>query len=324
MKGLSKALVALGVVAVAAAVAMPALAQCPTSREFGAQGNGMLTGRIIIDTAANGFPNDGNELGSVYEPGSGFNNGGPHFGGADTSCPVGVWYLTGGMFLGTNSGIQGFVADPSCLMNFCPPGGASLVSVVEDENGGDAGFIAYMTQETPAAIRWYDHSATKGTAGVANAVNTDAFQSYPTVSVTGSSGPPPGTTVTNNYSDLGANVHVAVGGAPAAPNAAIVSYDIMSHHGPGDPGRNRGAWTLEKSIPYGGAVVGDNIAVPCPTTTDDTFLAVGATFAGGVQSLLVGAPTAIECDPNLAEPDTKIDRRDRRRDRGAKPLGRGR
>ena len=67
MKGTFKVLMGLGVAAVIVAVAMPtSLAQCPTSREFGGQGNGGITGRIKIDTTVHGFPNDGNELASFW------------------------------------------------------------------------------------------------------------------------------------------------------------------------------------------------------------------------------------------------------------------
>jgi hypothetical protein len=58
--------------------------------------------------------------------------------------------------------------------------------------------------------------------------------------------------------------------------------------------------------------VGDTIQVDCGDTVNNVYLAVGATFDAGVQSLLVGAPTIVECDPNVADPDApKIQRRQR-------------
>lgn len=335
MKGMYRVLMALAVVAVVAALTMPsALAQCTTSREFGAQGQGGTTGRIIIDTGANSFPNDGNELASLYDPtDTAKNNGGDHFGGANL-CPTASWYVTGGMFLMTDSGIGNSISTGVCDLSGCPAAAAALVSLVEDENGGDAGFVCYNAQETPGDVpgRHYNHQWTGPAAVPDGGVRTDIFESYPTVFVTLSSGPPPGTTITSNYSDLGASAHVAVAlpgnppssGQPAGEEGCVESYDIVMFHGPGDPGRDRSNWMPVKTIPYAGSdISGDVIAVPCPTEADDTFLAVGATFIGGIQSLLVGAPTAVECDPNLAEPEPDV-KPQRKRDRQIQPLGRGR
>lgn len=320
MKG-SRILLGLGIAVAIIALAMPAsLAQCPTSREFGGQGNGGLTGRIKIDDDANNFPNDGNELASIWDAvnGTGLFGSGDHISSNVGACPSSTWYVTGGMFLGTLSGIQGFVGTAGCFPVQCPLANAQLVTLVEDVagDGSNAGFIIYNVDESPQNIRYYDHARTAGIDEVASAVATQVFQTYPRVDTTNSAGPPPNTTVTSAYADLGLNFHGADGTAQG--NSAILSYDIVAHHGPAAPGFNRADYNLGtiKTVPYENAgVVGDAVLVPCPTQADDTFLAVGASFrdgSGALASALVGAPTAVECDPNIAEPQPRLERRDRK------------
>ena len=92
-----------------------------------------------------------------------------------------------------------------------------------------------------------------------------------------------------------------------------------------DPGRLRAVWTLEKQVPYAdAAVVGDTVAVPCPTTVDNTYLAVGFEYAGGVKSVLVGPAAEIECDPTLADPDDAATKPRPKVAPRRRPLGRGR
>jgi len=323
MKGSSRILFGLGIAAMILAVAAPAVAQCPGAREIGAQGNGSLTARIIIDTATNNCPNDGNEFGAMWDVATGFNTGGPFFGTPDT-CAVNTWWLTGGMFLGTNSGIQGYIASPACTMTNCPAPGASVMTVVEDvsADGTNACVIAYLVDETPPAVRWYDHGRTIGGAPGTSA--THVMETFPTVDVTSSAGPPPTTNTTQDYRDIVINFHGMLGAAPLPASAGVLFYNIMWAHtpGPADPGRLRAAYTPLKSIAYAdAAIIGDMITpVPCPTTTNDTYLVVGLEYAGGVSSVLVGKSTVVECDPTLADPDEtqKRPRLQRRR-----PMGRG-
>ena len=301
------------------ALAMPLNhAQCPTSREFGAQGNGALTGRIKIDTTTHGFPNDGNEFSSVWDTvnGSGLFGSGDHIGTNQGACPQEVWYVTGGMFLQTLAGIQGFIGTPGCFPVQCPLASAHVATLVEDVGPNGAGFILYSVEETPANIRPYDHARTAGIDGVPSAQATQVFELYPTVNTSGSAGPPPNTTVTNSYENLLLNFHGA--GLTAQASSAILSYDIVAHHGAADPGVQRADYNLGtiRTIPYEDAgIVGDAILVPCPTQADDTYLAVGASFkdgSGAISSALVGSTTAVECDPNIAEPGPRIQRQNRK------------
>lgn len=339
MKGSLKVLAALGATAMVAALLAPAaLAQCPAGREF-ANFGGMSTVTPVYRIDTNGLQDNNNEIGTFWESSNSNNNaGGQHF-GVPSTCPTqgvnGVsapWWLQG-----TTTyipppfrGIRGFVASPGCTMTLCPNNGASLTVVVEDQtaDGSDAGFIAYMADETPAATRWWDYGRTAPANGVpGNYQHT--MERFPKANVTSSSGPPPGTTVTNGYANVDVNFHgVSGAGNTALPaSSAIASYDIVMFHGGSDPGRQRSAWSPLKSIPYSdAAVVGDQIAVPCPDTAGDTFLAVGVTYKGGagpaVKSVLVGGSTAVECNPNIAQPDDDKGK-PKFRPGHAKPLGHG-
>ena len=310
-----KALRGIGVAVAIIALAAPVIhAQCPTSREFGGQGNGMLTGRVIIDVTTGGFPNDGNELTSIWDVA----NGSAGFGSGDHiptnpgSCPnnggSAGWYLTGTMLLGSDAGIQGFIGTAGCFPVQCPMPGEFISTLVEDENGFDAGFILYTVENTPAEIRPYDHARTAGINGIPSAVTTQVFHSYPALAVTDIAGTPPNTTLTLDIPDLARNYHGA--GLTAAATTGIQSYDIVAHHGPAPPGRVRSFWNQGTvlTIPYSdSAVSGAVVEVICPTTADDTYLAVGATFVdpstGGLASMYVGHVQIAECDPNIADPD---------------------
>jgi len=323
MKRTSGILLGLGSAMAIIALAAPSShSQCTTSREFGGQGNGSLTGRIAIDTGTFGFPNDGNEFISLWDTA----NGSATFGSGDHvptnpgACPG--WYVTGGMFLGRNSGIQGYIGTPGCFPVQCPAPAELISTLVEDSNGSDAGFILYTVEATPGNIRYYDHARTAGIDAVPGGVGTQTFRPYPELDVTGSHGPPPDTTTTSNYLDLALNFHGA--GATSAASTGIQSYDIVAHQGLSSPGRLRSAYNMGviKQIPYADAgIFGDQIAVPCPVDVNDTFLAVGATFVdpstGGLPSIYVGRNTIVECDPNIADPDDPTIRRRTR------PLGRG-
>jgi hypothetical protein len=329
----SRIILGIGAVAVAATLGAPlSQAQCPVPQEFGAQGNGMLTGRIIIDTVTNNYPNNGNEFGSVWDTvqGSAQLSAGPHFPAPGDICPTSEWWDTGGTFLLANSGIQAFFGSPTCFLVQCPLDSSRVTTLLEDTtpDNSNAGFILYSVDSTFAAIRPWDHARTAGIAQVPQAIATQVFNHYPMVTVTSSAGPPPNTLVTNNYMDLALSYHGA--DATAAGTSALVSYDILAHHGATDPGRLRSAYSLGQiaTIPYANAAVaGHQIAVPCPTTVNDTFLAVGATFVdpdtpGGLKSILVGKATAVECDPNIATPQPKLDRAPQRSRKQMGQLGR--
>lgn len=333
MKPSMRFLMGLGAALVIVALAAPAaFAQCPEAREVAMSGNGKTHGRIGVDTQAE-IPllNNQTEVATFWETGTSNNAGGAHF-GTPSTCPSdsglagAPWWKFGGAGNPDplTRSIQFFISSPGCTLPFCPAQEASITVLVEDQtaDGTDAGFITYTANEIPGPIRWWDLARTDPATQPSNDV-THIMHAFPTVDTTSSVGPPPNTTVTNNYRDVSINTWVVGPAGPLPPNAVIDSFDIVYHHGPGEPstGRVRSGWTALSSIPYANAgVIGDQILVPCPTIVDDTFLAVGITV-DGVPSYYVGKSTAVECDPNIAEPDDPTIRP--RNQLRQKPLGRG-
>jgi len=305
------------VIALAALIGPEAHAQCANAREFAGFG-GMVTNTTVIRIDTNGLRDSNLEVASFWVTSdSTINSGGPHF-GTPSLCPSqgGIFGAVPWWQQGTSDnnpppfrGIRGFVASPGCEMTLCPPDGASLTVVVEDitADGKDAGFIAYTVDETPPTTRWWDHGRTEDDVV---GLFTHTMQRFPKITVTYAYGPAPFITIGNNYADLRINFHGVSGpnNTPLSATAAIASYDVMKFFGQHDPGRLRSAWTLLKTIPYEGVgIVGDQVQVPCPDTTGDSFLALGVTYKGGagppVKSIYVGRSISIECNPNIADPE---------------------
>lgn len=314
MKGTYKMILVLAVAAaIVGAMAPAALAQCPAARFFGAAGPGP---KITIDTVAN--PGgvalaDANELFQFWEVGT----PGNLVSTATGTCPSAQWWLQGGPVPPPFRFVSGNIATPTCQMPLCPANNASLIWVIEEETGtgNDAGFIAYMVDETPPSSRWWDHGRTGG--GGANTFQ--AFQLFPKVNVTGTSGTAPNITTTSDYDDPAAGYNGVRGGGGLVASNGIAAYDVVGFVGGADPGRARSAWTsgIVKSIPYlDASISGDMIDIALEGLCDamdlvgkDTYLAVGVTFVDGIQSQLVGAPTIVECQPNLADPQPRLQRR---------------
>lgn len=324
MKRRIQLLVALAVaVAIVATVAPAAFAQCGTAREFAMRANGATFGRIGVDTQAD-IPviNDGlSQVGIIWEAGAAAanNSGGPHMGNA-TTCDSTAWWLTGGSGAGqppNARSIQGYLSSPACTLPVCPGSGRSLSVLVEDitADGSDAAYYMITADETPGPIRYYDLARADPATQPSNDV-THTMWRLPAVSVQSSSGPPPGTTLSNAYANV--DVQVWGVGANGAPTQQVTSYDIFAVHAASPPGRQRSAWGAPlKTVAYlnnpPGSPVADSVAVPCPTATDNTYIAVGLTFDGGIPSFYVGKETEVECDPSIADPDVPGELRRRTR-----------
>jgi hypothetical protein len=335
----------LGGAALLLALAPAALAQdCGVQRLLGAGPASAveipLVTRIRIDLSngtGSDFSLNGNERASFYH----LANPAQHSGTGQfppnpgVSCPVSLWLTTGGMFPGTGfSAILAPVHSANCLVGWCAPETNPMVTLYEDvtDDGTDAGFIVYQVDGTPAEVRHYDHGRTvpgnpKGTIG------THVLQAYPRVQVAGTAGPPPNTDATNSYQDVLINFHGVSGpsNTPLPASAAIQSYDVLFFHGPfagGPPGRDRSLWSHAKTVPYNNAsVVSDLVDVPCPTSgpTTVSWLALGMTFQGGVQSDYVsfsGTGQAVSCDPTIADPEHPQHRPSIQRSKPAAPKGR--
>ena len=284
------------VVAIVALLAPTSRAQCAQARSFGGFPGGKTGSQILIDATA--FENAGNEMAQFWITGTPANGSGV---GAAGSCdsqgpaPVGWWQQVG---TSTNRAIRGYVAQPGCDLPACPLPGQSLTFLIEEmtADGSGAGFIMYTTDDTPAGLRWYDHARTDPDAAPGTSV-THVMESLPKVIFTGSAGIPPNITVSANYADVESGTHGVQepGNTPLPASVQVESYDVLWAHG-GDPGRDRGLWTLLKQIAYTDApIVGDVVEVPC-IDEDPVYLAIGLTFDGGVESSFVGRASApIHC-----------------------------
>jgi hypothetical protein len=306
----------LAVTAAALAVALvvpAAQAQCASARIFGTDGGAKTDPKLNIITGPLGAgldpkdaQNTGGHFGYFWEDG---NPGNDSVGGGGVGCPASLWWVVAGP--ASSRRILNSIASPPCQMDVCPAAGASLNLIAEDQTVdlSSARMIMFQVDETPAAFRWWDMSRViPGYPGTGNgSVNMEL---YPTVDVTGSAGPPPGTSVTNSYANLKLNYNGVSGPAntPRPASQGIAFYDIMGHHGAVPPARARGSWNLGVigQVPYAdAAVAGHVVPVPCPNATNSTFLGVGVQFKDGVKSALVGAHTQVACDPNIADPDDK-------------------
>jgi hypothetical protein len=192
-------------------------------------------------------------------------------------------------------------------MTACPGNETSVTVVVEDATaaGDDAAFIAMTVDRTPGTTRDYNLTRAFGADGAsdaAGAVFISPMWAFPEVGVQSSSGAPPGTTITNAYRNVDINIHEV---GPAA-GQTVTAYEVFAVHAAAPPGRARSNWGAPVStIPYTGqqGTIPDSIQVPCPTATDDTYVAVGLVYDSTVPSFYVGKHTRVECDPSVADPD---------------------
>ena len=282
------------VAAVVALLAPASRAQCDQARPFGGFPGGKTGSQVLIDASA--FENAGNEMAQFWETGNPGNGTGVGPAGTCDSQGVGVgwWQQVGAT---ADRGIRGYVAQPGCTLPGCPAVGGGLTFLVEDQtaNGSGAGFIVYTADETPIEARWYDHARTDPDAAPGSSA-THVMTSLPTPVIQGSSGPSPNVVAILDYADVGIGFHgvQGEGNTPLPASAVIDSYDVMLSSG-GDPGRDRGLWTLVHKLPYNDApILGDEVVVPC----NGEVVAVGLTFDGGVESSLVGpASIPISCGP---------------------------
>lgn len=326
MKSISKILVGVASVAALALMAAPAAhAQCGQPQPFASIGAAKAAQiQVSINTA--GTDNTGKEIGRFWV--SNDSTRGNNFGGSCPSTnadPLQSWWDSCGLagsgctatptFRGINASITG----GSCLANTCPAidGSDQMTFLVEEWGaggppgiGGTAYWIGFRVDVTATnANRFWNLARVTGNPPVNSTLN---FLEFPTPQVTGSTrNLTGGVDTTNNFVDIGLNLHSASGAAntPIADGATLISYDLCTFHGAADPGRLRSAgWSCGSHVPYAnGAVSGAPFKVPCSDILADTWVAVGVTFDGGagpdVASALVGRAIRVECDPTIAEPE---------------------
>lgn len=284
-----------------------AWAQCPTARLFRSGGkNG-----INVDVDVSATDPGQNEIGRLWDSdnAANSNNGlsGPAYGAL---CPSSDWWEARGTT--SNWIVDGFLTANPCLQFGCPTD--KLTVVVEDYQvgfpppgaGGGAYYIGWMVDEVPADARWYDYGRVDGF--VSNTVIP--MLPFPDPVITGSSRVGASVAINYNLADQGPNNHTWNNDAAAVfPTSNVISeWQLVKFTGLADPGRRRDlGWVTIQTTPYvpGGAPATFN--VPCGSTATDEWVAVGIGFNGGsagiVDSALVGRAIALECDPNLAQPD---------------------
>jgi len=284
----------------------PLRAQCAQARRLGAAENFRRHPRIKIETGA--FPNDGNELGSIWVVGTPvYNSGGPHFESEDR-CPSSGeqgWWQTGSKFLGKDSGIHAFVASPACLFTHCPSQGATLMTLLEDRTPDerDAAFIAYMVDASPPGRRWYDHARTEPMKQ--GAVSTHRLNPFPRPEMLPPAEDDARSTTRVRLVGVEGHAHVARGeeNRRLSEGEAIQSFDLLSATGQRDPGRSRSAWKAAGSLPFAEAATG-TIALDAPLCGNSGlkhWVAVGVTLVDGVESRLVGRALQLDCSkPGVA------------------------
>ena len=301
MKALKILVVIVALVAIAGMVT-DTWAQCSSARLFRSSGKGGLNVRIDSTGAQNG----GNEIGRFWDTQNAAfsNNGltGPSFGNL---CPASLFWSGAGTTLRF---VDGFLTAGACVQTGCPA--QDLTVVVEDYDlagppgvGGTAYYVGWAVTETPAGLRWYDYGQVDGVA----VATTFSMLEFPRADIVGSSRNGANVEVTVAYADQSNSVHTWLNGAVAPTASVVAEWHLMRATGTADPGRLRSNWVREATVVYvpGGTSV--FTSVPCTDTVQDEFLAIGIGFAGGtagiVDSALVGPAVALECDPNLAQPD---------------------
>lgn len=308
MRSWSVSIPLLAVVAASLAASPAARAQCATAESFASIG-GMCGGYCIyVNVAATVAQNTTNQIGRFWDSADSTKNNG--VGGA--LCPAALWWKFSN-FPGPagSRGINGSISSTGCGMTACPALPGELTLLVEDwgptgplGSGDTAYFIVWRVDTDPTnPFRLYNYART-------NNLNqgTYPFLEFPKVDVTASARVGMQVIITANFVDIAPNHHAVrlPGNTPIPPQETIVSLDLMKATGLADPGRWRSAWTQIATIPYSGAVSQYVASVTCHDEVNDDWLAVGVTFDGGagpdVPSALVGRAIALECDPNLADP----------------------
>jgi len=290
-----------GLAAIVVLAAPVAEAQCATPQTFASTGHSMLgMVQVEIDGGLTGT-----EIGRFWNTGNSTlaNNF------ADT-CPATDWLYqrTSG-----DRGVRGGISVENCIASSCPGPTDEMIWLIEDYGPSgppgvsDSGhFIGFRMDATPPTARYWDLARAAGYIPA-----TLSFMPFPWVDQLNRAYVPPfHVRVTFNLVDAGLNFWGANAGGTIPDSTSIVSYDICAFHGANDPGRLRADyWDCFASIPYADGPISEYVLdFECPDDGYDTYAAVGITFDGGtgpdVPSELVGAAVELECDPNLADPDS--------------------
>lgn len=307
-----KYLVVIVALVVVGGVIADSWAQCAPARLF--RSSGKLGNNLDFDVT--GTDNNGNQIGYFWDSddanasNSGF---APEYG---ARCPIDQWWKERAAPARQIDGAQGGTGCAGAGMG-CPAN--KMTIVVEDyAEGGPPGvgstafYAAYIVDETPASGRWYDYGNLDGITANNSII---PMLAYPDAVITGSSRE--GATIAINYNNLDQTnmVHSTdwAGGGGVYPTSAVISeWQLVKATGTADPGRLRSqGWVTINRTPYVAGGAPASFLVPCASTATDEYLAIAIGFNGGafgvIDSALVGRAIPLECDSNIAQPDTPVE-----------------
>ena len=329
MKAL-KILMVVAALVVIAGLTTDAWAACPSAQFFVSSGAGGKNVRVTVD----GVEDAGNAIGRFWDSDNWndghngvFNDAGSVCEGQALGClcppinadPASSWWVINNPSVPGENKVAGIMTNLACVQAGCP---SNLTVVVEDYAtagppgvGDTAYYMAMMVDETGEA-RWWDLARVDGL----NLSTTFPMLAFPDLVVTGSSRI--GTTavqIVYNNLDQTSSVHTWDNGSGAVfPTVDVIrEWQLVKYTGETDPGRARSlGWTVIQRTPYvAGGTTGTTFTVPCDNQIDDEWVAVGIGFEGGtavIDSALVGEAIALECNPDLANPEDVIIHTDRK------------
>jgi hypothetical protein len=197
--------------------------------------------------------------------------------------------------------IDGWIGAPGCQgWPRCPQDSLTLVLEDRSQDNQEAYLRVLRTVELPTQPDVFDFTYGIGPPG---AIVTVLYPPLPYITVQSVQRDGPSIVAQLEPDDLVLNFH-GVGPPPHValpPSSTIESWDLLTHVGVADPGRERESWVPVTSIPYTDTpVVLDAFYFNCPPLNHDLFVALGVTFKGGagppVLSRYVGASVLLEPD----------------------------
>lgn len=312
---ITRLLLGVAVVGLVAAAAPSVNAQCGTPETFGTQiGLGGLTPIQLPAGVSNA-----QVLGRMWDS----NNSAQcnNFAAYQTTCGFGGYSLPSPPappgFTVVNGGIGATTCTypgTNCIGPAGPCGGELILLMEAEHSGGaDASFGLLRKDKNAGDPVNFDMTQL---APPITSTNQDTlvtqFQPFPRPRVTSSSRSGVVVTVSWRLPNTEANFAGLSGGGALGGGSSIKGFDLYRAVGSDPTTRDiaAGGWSLVQSAPYNPA---DGALPSFPVNCDqggNEFYALGMSFGdaadpGSVQSLMVGASTAVECNPNLAEPDVK-------------------
>lgn len=321
----------------------PAQAACASPIQFGSGSYPYINYVTAPPTASTNTTLGALHIGRFYEPGKRTPNAANQDEGAYAHAlwwkqfgPTYPFYVQGQMDVGVDGcpGVPpnqggGAAADGgAACTTTCPAGGPNEIVIVlldaddpPGPNGGDAYYFAL--RPSFYILDFPEFNMAPANINTCPGWTAHAMQPIPRANVTLSSRVDSNTVALNfsladvapgfqgiwDGNDDALDPNDAVCSAKS-PYATITGYNICQFEGSSDPGRAAGSWTCAPGPATGpGGASLTNFQVDCTGTVNDKFIATqlrfnGGPAAGGYDSEYVSRSTRVECDPNIAQPDT--------------------